>query len=96
MKKIKGLTAVLALMVMLTGCGEYFKVETKTLIDYRYSGEYMEYTTEDGNARSYHHDEKFEVLYEYTYQDGHKERHWEECTRFEYQNAKKELGEVEP
>lgn len=24
---------------------------------------------------------------------GHTERHWEECTRFEYNNARKELGE---
>lgn len=38
--------------------------------------------------------EKYELLWEITYQDGHIERHWEDCTRFEYDNARTELGDI--
>lgn len=41
-------------------------------------------------------DEAFELCWEYTYADGHKERKWEECTRFEYQATKDELGVIDP
>lgn len=94
-KVITLVMTIVMTMTFLTGC-KYFDVETKTLIDYRYSAEHMEYSTNsDGQTLSYHYNEKFELLYEYTYADGHTERHWEECTRFEYQKAKDELGVVE-
>lgn len=96
MKKVYTVIMAMILIVALAGC-DYYEVETKTLIDYRYSGEHMEISTNsDGKTSSYHYNEKFELLYEYTYADGHTERHWEECTRFEYQKAKDELGVVEP
>lgn len=75
----------------------HFYEETKTLIDYRYSAEHVEISTDtDGKTHTSHYNEKFELLYEITYADGHTKRHWEECTRFEYQKAKDELGVVEP
>ena len=96
MKKVYTVIMAMILIVALAGCA-HFDVETKTLIDYRYSAEHMEYSTNsDGKTSSYHYNEKFELLYEYTYADGHTARHWEECTRFEYQKAKDELGVVEP
>lgn len=95
MKKAKAIICAIALLVTLTGC-DYFEVEQKTLIDYRYSAEHVITENDNGNTNTYHHDEKFELLYEYTYADGHTERRWEECTRFEYARAKEELGEVEP
>lgn len=96
MKRFK--TALLVLMVaaMLAGCA-YSDEDSKTLIDYRYSAEYTAVQTDDdGKMETKHYNEKFELLYEYTYADGHTERRWEECTRFEYAAAKEELGEVEP
>lgn len=95
MKKAKAIICAIALLVALTGC-DYFEVEQKTLIDYRYSAEHVVTEIDNGNTNSYHYDEKFELLYEYTYADGHTERRWEECTRFEYARAKEELGVVEP
>ena len=95
-KVITLVMTIVMTMTFLVGC-KYFDVETKTLIDYRYSAEHVEYSTNsDGKTSSCHYNEKFELLYEYTYADGHTERHWEECTRFEYQKAKDELGVVEP
>lgn len=79
----------------LTAC-DAFTVERKTLIDYRHSDEWVEYYTYDGRQCSKHHGEEWELLYEITYADGHVERSWEECTRFEYNKAREELGEVEP
>lgn len=96
MKKAKAIICAIALLVALTGC-DYFEVEQKTLIDYRYTAEYTECTTDsNGKTTSTHSNEQFALLYEYTYADGHTERHWEECTRFEYARAKEELGVVEP
>ena len=96
MKKVYTILMAMILAVVLVGCA-YFDVETKTLIDYRYSAEHVEYSTDsNGKTTSVHFNEKFELLYEYSYADGHTERHWEECTRFEYQKAKDELGVVEP
>lgn len=96
MKKAKAIICAIALLVTLTGC-DYFEVEQKTLIDYRYTAEYTEYSTDsNGKTTSTHSNEQFALLYEYTYADGHTERRWEECTRFEYARAKEELGVVEP
>lgn len=95
MKKIKTLLVALIMIFALTGC-KYIEVEQKTLIDYRYSAEHVITEIDNGNTNSYHYDEKFELLYEYTYADGHTERRWETCTRFEYARAKEELGEIEP
>lgn len=93
--KIKIILLSLIMTFALTGC-KYIEVEQKTLIDYRYSAEHVITEIDNGNTNSYHYDEKFELLYEYTYADGHTERRWETCTRFEYARAKEELGEIEP
>ena len=93
--KIKIILLSLIMAFALTGCA-YFEVEQKTLIDYRYSAEHVITEIDNGNTNSYHYDEKFELLYEYTYADGHTERRWETCTRFEYARAKEELGDVKP
>lgn len=88
--------AIIAIIAMLTGCA-YFELDSKTVIDYRYTGEYTTYESDsDGKTISTtHHNEKFELLWEYTYADGHTERRWEDCTRFEYQNARKDLGDID-
>ena len=96
MRKITRIVAIVAVLGLLSGCA-YFDVETKTLIDYRYSAEYTSIQTDNnGKTTSEHYNEKFELLYEITYADGHTERRWEECTRFEYAAAKEELGVIEP
>ena len=90
----------------LSGCA-YTEVDTRTIVDYRFTsshteskiGHRREYnpTTESWTNVPYSYTEyvpdKYELLWEYTYMDGHRDRKWEECTRFEYQNAKEELGE---
>lgn len=92
---------------VLTGCGGYFKIETADVIDYRFTeaheeeriGHSKEYNmfSETYEDRPYKYQTfvpaTYELLWEYTYQDGHTERRWSECTRFEYGNAKEELGE---
>lgn len=94
--KIKIILLSLIMTFALTGC-DYFEVEQKTLIDYRYTAEYTTYSTDsDGKTTSRHYNEEFALYYEYTYADGHTERRWETCTRFEYARAKEELGEIEP
>ena len=96
MRKITRIIAIVAMLGLLSGCA-YLDEETKTLIDYRYSAEHVEYSTDNnGKTTSEHYNEKFELLYEITYADGHTERRWEECTRFEYAAAKEELGVIEP
>lgn len=98
-KRAKQAAALIMVLCMtclaLTAC-DAFTVERKTLIDYRHSDEWVEYYTYDGHQVSKHHDEEWSLLYEITYADGHVERRWEECTRFEYDKAREELGEVEP
>lgn len=95
-KKFKIIIICLSLILMtMTSC-DYFTEEQKTLIDYRYNSEWTEYYTMNDKQYTDHHPESFELLYLITYADGHKERQWETCTRFEYQKAKEELGEVEP
>ena len=78
----------------MTGC-DCFEVDTRTLIDYRYQESHQDISTDvDGSMYSTYVPERFELQYEYVYKDGHVERHWEICTRFEYQEAVNELGEV--
>lgn len=95
MRKIVIAITTLALVILLVAC-DYFKVERQRMIDYRHSDEWVEYYVFDDKPRSQHHDEKWEILWEITYADGHTEQRWIECTRFEYDEARKELGEVEP
>lgn len=95
-KKFKTIICLSLILLTITSCGEYFTEEQKTLIDYRYSSEWTEYYTMNDKQYTQHHPESFELLYLITYADGHKERKWEVCTRFEYQKAKEELGEVKP
>lgn len=92
------LAMILGIISSLTGCGEYFELDTKTVIDYRFSEAHTETwtrTTDKGVPYNEYHyvPDKYELLWEETYKDGHTERKWEECTRFEYQNAKEELGQ---
>ncbi len=97
-------------LFLLTGCAHY-NVETRTLVDYRYIPEHTEVHSDkvrtkcpscgkqvDGKvvAESHYYPEQFQLMWEYRYEDDHKERKWEDCTRFEYQKAKDELGEVKP
>lgn len=84
-------------------------VETKRIVDYRYVEQYTEIYTGFERKYDFRKDDwvtfpvtktnivkaHYELLWEYTYADGHTERCWEECTRFEYENAKKELGDVD-
>lgn len=90
------LAVILGIVSQLTGCGESWKVESTIVIDYRHTEAHQEaYIVGTGDSRVNTWDfvpEKYELLWEYTYMDGHKERKWKECTRFEYENAKKELG----
>lgn len=96
MKKQLAIVACILSLVLATGC-DAFEVEKKTLIDYRHTDQCMTYeTNDDGITTSKINKEEFELMYEYTYADGHTERKWEECTRFEYAKAKEELGEIEP
>lgn len=87
--------AIAVMGLMLTGC-KAFTVQTRTLIDYRYTPGHSEQTMNDQKVVDYYVPEKFELLWLYTYENGGQSRKWEECTRFEYQKAKEELGEVEP
>lgn len=90
------LVAILISVMLLMGC-DAWELETKTVIDYRYTAQYTEYKTDsDNKIVTSNQPEKFELLWLYTYKDGSTRRVWEECTRFEYQNAKEELGVVEP
>ena len=85
---------VIALILTLVGC-DALTLETKTVIDYRYTPAHeYDYTSGDNVLRGYE-PECYELLWKYTYADGHSERNWETCTRFEYQNAKKDLGDID-
>ena len=94
MKKIL-IIFLASMMILLVGC-DYLKVERQTLIDYRHTEEWTEYYIFDQKQCSRHYPEKWELLYEIEYADGHKDRQWESCTRFEYSEAREELGDIEP
>ena len=99
------IAVIAGLISSLTGCA-YTEVDTKIIVDYRFTPFHEEEKV--GYKREYdfwagewydvpykymeYVPEKYELLWECTYMDGHKEKCWEECTRFEYQNAKEELG----
>ena len=94
------LVVILGIVSQLTGCGEYFNEESRIVIDYRYAEGHTEIWTKKTDKGEpyyeyYYVGDKYELLWEVTYEDGHTERKWEECTRFEYQNARKELGDIE-
>lgn len=100
------LAITIILMILLVGC-DSLEVERKQVIDYRHNDSYTEvYTTIESkynlSSEEWEHipvtktryvPESYELLWEYTYKDNHTERHWKECTRFEYENAREELGE---
>ena len=87
----KKLIAIILSTLILTGC-DAFEVETKTLIDYRYNDAHQDISTDiNGHMSSTYVPENFELQYEYVYKDGHVERRWERCTRFEYKEAMNEL-----
>ena len=95
---------LMCLLFCLTGCRE---VDSKIIVDYRHIPEHTEVHSDtvrtscpscgkqvDGEviAESHYYPEEFQLLYEYLYDDGSKKRVWEDCTRFEYENAVIELG----
>lgn len=89
---------ILGIISSLTGC-DAFEVDTAIVIDYRFTEAHTEIDTRQNNEGMPYYDyeyvpEKYELLWEETYKDGHKERHWRDCTIFEYQNAVEELGGV--
>ncbi len=97
------------LLVGCGDLSDAWTVETKRVVDYRYVEQYTEIYTDFEKHFDWSKDDwvtypvtktrvikdHYELLWEYTYADGHTERRWEECTRFEYENAKKELGGVD-
>lgn len=96
MSKIKTLTTAMIIASIICGCS-HFEVSKKTLIDYRHDAAHQEINTtgfgDDKEVNSYYYPEQWSLLYEITYEDGHVERQWEDCTRFEYKKAVEELGE---
>lgn len=93
------LAVILGIVSQLTGC-DAFELETSCVIDYRFTEAHTEtYARQNDKGYTYYENEfipeKYELLWEETYKDGHKERHWRVCTRFEYQNAREELGDIE-
>ena len=103
------LAVIRGIVSQLTGCGESWKEESRIVIDYRFTEAHEEERV--GYKKEYNAfaetwvdvpykyktfiPDRYELLWEVTYQDGHTERHWEECTRFEYNNARKELGDLD-
>lgn len=97
LERVLLVAVILGIISYLTGCGEYFELDTKTIIDYRFTEAHTETDTmKTSEGIPYYVSDfvpdKYELLWLYTYKDGHKERKWEECTRFEYMDAQKELG----
>lgn len=93
------LAIILGIMSALTGC-DALEEESRIVIDYRFDEGHTEIWTKKTDKGEpyyeyYYVGDKYELLWEITYKDGHQERHWEECTRFEYNNARKELGDIE-
>lgn len=100
-------TALVLVIATLTGCAAW-KEDRKIIVDYRYSSEHFQEETEYRKEYNWliedyikvpyqverYYPEKYELLWEITYQDGHTERHWKDCTRFEYDNARTELGDI--
>lgn len=87
------MAVIFGIISALTGCA-YYEIESAQVIDYRYTEAHTEVYTSTGENPTYNYffiPGKHELLWEYTYQDGHTERQWRECTRAEYQNAQKEL-----
>ena len=96
---------VLILVCMLSGC-KAWEEDTRCVIDYRFTEfheeERVAYKKEYNWVAEKWYDvpytyieyvpDKYELMWLITYQDGHTERKWEECTRFEYENALKELS----
>lgn len=94
------LAIILGIMSQLTGCGEYWNEDSRVVIDYMHTEPHTEIITRKTDKGDPYYvyiyeKESFELLWLVTYQDGHTERHWEPCTRFEYQNARKELGDID-
>ena len=103
-KKTIIFTVITCLFLCLTGCRE---VDSKIMVDYRFIPEHTEVHSDKAwttcpkcgaevhgkiVAESHYYPEEYQLLWEYRYDDGSKERKWETCTRFEYEDAKKELG----
>jgi hypothetical protein len=106
MKMIRKAAALILIVAILTGCDAW--EEDKKIIDYRYTSAHYENETEYRKEYSWlaedyinvpyevarFYPEKYELLWEITYKDGHSERRWKDCTRFEYDNARTELGDI--
>ena len=93
-------------LFFLTGCGS--ELESKFIVDYRYNEPRTDVVTDYKYKFNWHEDEyqlvpdthtkyvpeSYELMYEYRYSNGHVSRGWEECTRYEYETAKEELGDT--
>lgn len=91
------LAAVILMIIgLFSGCRGHFEVVSENVIDYRYTeSRTQSYSRVSDKGYPYYEyyfvPEKFELMWEYTYQDGHKRRTWKECTRVEYQKAKEAI-----
>lgn len=97
--------AILVLILSITGCTE---VESKYIVDYRYNAPRTDVVTDYNYKWNWHEDEyqlvpdthtkyvpeSYELMWEIRYDNGHVSREWQKCTRFEYDNAVKELGDI--
>ena len=101
MKKIIAVMLILALM-LLCACSPREEI-SRELIDYDFTPAHNEtvttYTTVPCGSsfvtlpvtNTYHYDDKYELLYRVSYDDGSDAKIWEEVTEREYDNAVKEL-----
>ncbi len=88
---------------VMTGCEQKEEV-SRNIIDCRYTAAHDELVTTyiyiySGKTPvpipqiyTVHHDEKYEILYRVTYNDGTTADKWESVTRAEYRNAEKEIN----
>lgn len=82
---------ILLTCFFLVGC-DSFKIDKKIMIDYRHIEAHQEIHGKGDDTTYSYYPESYQIQYEIIYMDGHTRRQWEDCTRFEYQDAINELG----
>jgi len=102
MKKIISLIIAAIFLIALVACEKKIEV-SRDVIDCRYTPAHEEVVTEyeykyDGwkgeyrlmpNTHTKKYNEKYELLYKITYDDGSSEKNWQEVTEKEYSEFKK-------
>lgn len=97
---------IVTILFMVFLCSACRHIDRESVIDYRFTPAHEEtrtamkkewdYWAEDWQEVPYEYEvfvpDTYELMWEYEYDDGTKGREWKECTRFEYEKAKKELG----